>query len=63
MTPLALEVRRLDDPGLWTWVICDEIGSLVESSWQSAWTAFESRAEAQAAGEARLERLSRLEAA
>jgi hypothetical protein len=52
---LIASVRLLSEPCLWCWEIRDETdGALVESSWLSAWTAYESREAALAAGQRRL---------
>lgn len=55
---LTVRVRLLDEPCLWCWEIVDESGAAVESSWTTAWAAFESREEAEAAGQARCEELT-----
>lgn len=52
---LTVSVRFLSEPCLWCWEIQDETnGALVESSWLSAWAAYESREAALAAGQGRL---------
>ena len=55
---LSIRVRLLTDPPLWCWEIADQDGHVVESSWDSAWTGYASRREAQAAGGARLRALT-----
>jgi hypothetical protein len=52
---LHLEVRLLAEPALWCWEIRDRrSGQVIESSWATNWMAYESRAEAVAAGRERL---------
>lgn len=54
-----LNVRLLAEPCLWCWEIVDRYhgGALVQSSWASEWTAYDTREEALRAG---CERLSEL---
>jgi hypothetical protein len=57
--PLMLRARLLAEPCLWCWEIVDEVdGTLVESSWESEWTAFESADAAWRAGARRLSALA-----
>jgi hypothetical protein len=56
---LSVEVRLLPDPLLWAWEILDrDRGGIVDSSWDSEWTAYQSAEEAYSAGRRRLTRLS-----
>ena len=56
--PLMVRVRLLDEPSLWSWEITEaESGRLVETSWSSEWMAYDSAAEALAAGQRRLAEL------
>lgn len=55
---LTVEVRLLPDPCLFAWEIRDR-GGIVDSSWNSEWTAFDSAEEAYRAGRHRLSRLAR----
>jgi len=56
---LTVEVRLLSDPCLWAWEILDRNrGGVVDSSWDSEWTAYESAKEAYSAGRRRLTNLS-----
>jgi hypothetical protein len=55
--PLTVEVRLLPEPCLWAWEIRDR-GGVVDSSWDSEWTAYESAEEAYRAGSRRLTRLA-----
>jgi hypothetical protein len=56
---LTVEVRLLPDPCLWAWEILDRNrGGIVDSSWDSEWTAYESAEEAYSAGRRRLTGLS-----
>ncbi len=56
---LKVGVRLLGEPCLWCWEIIDtEQGVLVESSWTSQWTAYESPQDALWAGSLRLAELS-----
>lgn len=58
MPRLNVQVRWLPEPCLWCWEIYDpREGRLVESSWQTAWVAFATREEAEAAGLRRLAEL------
>lgn len=54
----SVRVRLLAHPALWCWAIEDENGAVVESSWDSGWTGYATRREAQAGGEARLDELA-----
>ena len=56
---LDLRVRLLGDPCLWCWEIVDRnrSGAVVQSSWASEWTAYETREEALGAGRGRLAEL------
>jgi hypothetical protein len=57
--PLTVEVRLLPDPCLWAWEILDRNrGGVVDSSWDSEWTAYNSAEEAYRAGRRRLTRLT-----
>jgi len=57
---LAVKVHLLGDPCLWCWEIVDtEDGTLIESSWATEWTAFESAREALRAGTMRVIDLTR----
>ena len=56
---LTVEVRLLSDPCLWAWQILDRNrGGIVDSSWDSEWTAYDSAEEAYRAGRRRLTRLT-----
>ena len=56
---LTVEVRLLPDPCLWAWEILDgHRGGVVDSSWDSEWTAYDSAEEAYTAGRHRLTRLA-----
>ena len=56
---LTVEVRLLPDPCLWAWEIRDRNrGGVVDSSWDSEWTAYDSAEEAYSAGRHRLHRLT-----
>ena len=56
---LTVEVRLLPDPCLWAWEILDRSrGGVVDSSWDSEWTAYHSAEEAYRAGRHRLRRLA-----
>jgi hypothetical protein len=60
MPRLNVQVRWLPEACLWGWEIYDSRdGTLVESSWQTAWVAFATQAEAEAAGRRRLAELGR----
>ncbi len=53
-----VDVRLLPEPSLWCWEIREGAEErLVESSWTGSWLAFESREEAEAAGQRRLDEL------
>jgi hypothetical protein len=56
---LDLRVRLLGDPCLWCWEIVDRYrgGVLMQSSWASEWTGYETREEALSAGCGRLAEL------
>jgi hypothetical protein len=54
---LTVEVRLLPDPCLWAWEIRNR-GGVVDSSWDSEWTAYDSAEEAYWAGRRRLVRLA-----
>ncbi len=57
--PLTVEVRLLPEPCLWAWEIRDRTrGGVVDSSWDSEWTAYDSAEEAYRAGRRRLSRLT-----
>ena len=57
--PLIVEVRLLPDPCLWAWEIRDRNrGGVIDSSWESEWTAYDSADEAYRAGRQRLTRLT-----
>ena len=57
--PLTVEVRLLPEPCLWAWEIRDRArGGVVDSSWDSEWTAYDSAEEAYRAGRRRLTRLT-----
>ena len=57
--PLTVEVRLLPEPCLWAWEIRDRNrGGVVDSSWDSEWTAYDSAEEAYRAGRRRLTRLT-----
>jgi hypothetical protein len=61
---LVLQLRLLAEPCLWCWKIVDGVDDrLVESSWANHWIAFDSRADAAAAGARRLAELARASAA
>jgi hypothetical protein len=52
---LKVVVRLLGEPSLWSWELRDVATDvLVESSWSSCWTAFETREQARADGLRRL---------
>jgi len=52
---LTVEVRLLPDPCLWAWEIRDPArGGVVDNSWDSEWTAYDSAEEAYSAGRSRL---------
>ena len=54
----TVRVRLLSEPCMWCWEIRSETGGeVVESSWARDWSAYDSREEAQAAGEVRLAQL------
>jgi hypothetical protein len=56
---LTVEVRLLPDPCLWAWEIRDPSGGgVVDNSWDSEWTAYDSAEEAYRAGRRRLTRLT-----
>ena len=56
---LTVEVRLLPDPCLWAWEIRDQKrGGVVDSSWDSEWTAYDSAEEAYRAGRHRLTHLA-----
>jgi len=56
---LTVQVRLLPDPCLWAWEIHDRNrGGVVDSSWDSEWTAYHSAEEAYRAGRHRLVRLA-----
>jgi hypothetical protein len=54
---LHVAVRLLSEPSLWCWEICTDEGRVIESSWTSSWTAYQSREEAESAGGARFGQL------
>ena len=57
--PLTVEVRLLPEPCLWAWEIRDRTrGGVVDSSWDSEWTAYDSAEEAYRAGRRRLTRMT-----
>jgi len=57
--PLTVEVRLLPDPCLWAWEIRDRgHGGVIDNSWDSEWTAYDSAEEAYRAGRRRLTRLT-----
>ena len=57
---LTLNVHFLAEPCLWCWEIVDrEAGTLVEGSWPTEWTGYESPREASRAGFARFTDLIR----
>jgi hypothetical protein len=57
--PLTVEVRLLPDPCLWAWQIRDrDHGGVIDNSWDSEWTAYDSADEAYQAGRQRLSRLT-----
>jgi hypothetical protein len=57
---LVVKAHLLGDPCLWCWEIVDtEGGALIESSWETEWTAFESAREALRAGTMRIIDLTR----
>lgn len=61
---LLLRLRLLAEPCLWCWEIRDRVDDrLVESSWADHWIAFDSRAQATAAGTSRLAELATRESA
>lgn len=56
---LMVKVNLMSEPRLWCWEIVDsEDGSLIESSWATQWTGYESSHEAWGAGILRLNELS-----
>ena len=56
---LTVEVRLLPEPCLWAWEIRDrKRGGVVDSSWDSEWTAYDSAEEAYMAGRQRLTHLA-----
>jgi hypothetical protein len=56
---LTVAVRLLPDPCLWAWEIRDDDrGGVVDSSWESEWSAYDSAEEAYRAGRHRLTRLT-----
>lgn len=61
LAALNLRLRLLDEPCLWCWEIVDSDrgDAPVRSSWAASWTAYETRAEALAAGRAQLADLRR----
>jgi hypothetical protein len=57
---LMIKVNLLSEPCLWCWEIIDTAdGSLVESSWATEWTGYESSYEAWGAGTLRRNELRR----
>lgn len=57
---LTVEVRLLPDPCLWAWEIRDRSrGGVIDSSWDSEWTAYDSAEEAYRAGRRQLTILAR----
>lgn len=57
--PLTVAVRLLPDPCLWAWEIRDrDHGGVIDNSWDSEWTAYDSAEEAYRAGRRRLTRLT-----
>ena len=54
---LHVAVRLLSEPSLWCWEVCTDDERVIESSWTSSWTAYQSREEAESAGGARLGQL------
>jgi hypothetical protein len=57
---LMVKVNLLGEPCFWCWEIVDaDGGALVESSWATDWTGYESSQEARGAGILRLTELSR----
>jgi hypothetical protein len=57
---LTVKVDLLGEPCLWRWEIVDTAdGTLIESSWATEWTAYESAREALRAGTMRLTELTR----
>ena len=57
--PLTVEVRLLPDPCLWAWEIRDrDHGGVIDNSWDSEWTAYDSAEEAYRAGRRRLTHLT-----
>lgn len=58
---LTVKVALVAEACLWCWEILDaEKGTLIESSWASEWTGYESSREALRAGTMRLTELTRL---
>jgi hypothetical protein len=56
---LTVEVQLLADPALWCWEIKDRArGEVLENSWTTEWTAYESPEEAYRAARARLNSLT-----
>lgn len=56
---LTVEVRLLPEPCLWAWEIrSGSRGSVVDSSWDAEWTAYDSAEEAYSAGRHRLTRIA-----
>ena len=56
---LTVEVRLLPNPCLWAWEIRDrDRGGVIDNSWDSEWTAYDSAEEAYRAGRRRLTRLT-----
>ena len=56
---LTVEVRLLPDPCLWAGEIRDRTGGgVVDNSWDSEWTAYDSAEEAYRAGRHRLRHLT-----
>jgi hypothetical protein len=57
---LTVRIELMSAPCLWYWEIIDtEDGALVESSWATEWTGYESSPEAWRAGMLRLAELTR----
>jgi len=57
---LTVKINLMTAPFLWRWEIVDtEDGTLVESSWATEWTGYESSQEAWRAGILRLTELTR----
>ena len=58
-TQFTVEVRLLPEPCLWAWEIRDrDRGGVVDNSWDSEWTAYDSADEAYRAGRRRLTHLT-----